>query len=122
MGRISCHKPFTELRSEAAAHCGPVITTDLIRWVMYVCDPNTRKEARSHEEMPTTGVVLMIVNGVVTTFAQDLAKFLHEIWKVTTAKTDIMKLCAQPNCFFVEDTAFTAGEQKIDLDATRYRP
>ena len=72
---ITRNQPFADLCSKATAHSDAIVVPDLVRRVVNVSDPDLGSRVTTHQEVPSAGVVLVIVNRVVLFLSKKPAKF-----------------------------------------------
>ena len=78
MRRVARDQHLSDPRRQTAAECDSIIVADLIGGVMYMRHSHGRQRASAHQEMPSTGVVLMVVDGVVPPLPQQMAKLFRK--------------------------------------------
>ena len=82
---------------------------------MHVRHPDRRQDACAHHEMPSTGVVLVIVDGMVAPLSKDLAEVFGKSRQIGPTVAQVVDLRSQVPGFLIEDSWIPAREQKIDL-------
>src|ERR1017187_6383914 len=122
MCRIARDKRLSDLRRETAAIGHPIIVADLIGGIVHMCHPNWRQRASAHQEMPSAGVVPVVVDGVVPPLSQHLAKLLRNSRKVGASVAHIMDLRSQPARLLIEDPWLAAGGQEINSANIAFGP
>src|ERR1700683_4692598 len=78
MRSIACDKPFSDPRSNTATKSNSIVIANLIDGVMHVRHPHGGQLGCAHQEMPSAGVVLVVVDGVVPSLRQHPTEWLRK--------------------------------------------
>src|SRR5262249_31685608 len=82
--------------------------------IVHVGHSHGRQHACAHQKVPSTSVILMVVDSVVTSVTQDSAEFGNEPCKMGAPVAHIMNLCTQLPRVVIEDCMLSASHQEIE--------
>jgi hypothetical protein len=89
---------------------------------MNVRDANRRQNSSANQKMPATGIVLMVMDRVISTVLKQLPKALNEAREVPARIGNIVNFGSQSRGFLIKYSSLTAGYQEIHSDIRALGP